>query len=457
MNSSAFSYLSFINFSNLYNWSVQYAQRKYTLNNDLYDLVPINEFLTRVKEPVTVEDNLNYKRVSIRLYNAGIGLRDIEKGINIGTKKQFRIHTGQFLLSKIDARNGAFGVVPEICNDAIITGNFWTFDVNYEKVNPYFLTLVMTSDFFIKLSEQCSNGTTNRHYLQENLFLDMKIPLPPLKKQKEIIDRYNEKIKLAEEQEKEAQNLEEMIEQYICSELKIVNTSPKVSNEFKISFVNYKDLSRWGVEFLKNNLSSKDFLKSLVYPMKKLGTLVAINPDNDFSKLDENLEMTFLPMASISDKFGEIVNAEKGKNEDSNGYTKFKEGDLLWAKITPCMQNGKSAIAKNLINKRGYGSTEFYVIRNKNENELYFDYIYHLLRTKIIRETATKYFTGSSGQQRVPKNFLENLSIPLPNFYKQKQISDELYKIKYKIKELTFTAEQNRQLAQEEFEKELFE
>ena len=457
MNNSAFSYLNFINFSNLYNWSVQYAQRKYTLNNDLYDLVPINEFLTRVKEPVTVEDNLNYKRVSIRLYNAGISLRDIEKGINIGTKKQFRVHTGQFLLSKIDARNGAFGVVPEICDNAIITGNFWTFDVNYEKVNPYFLTLVMTSDFFIKLSEQCSNGTTNRHYLQENLFLDMKIPLPPLEKQKEIVDRYNAKIKLAEEQAKEAQNLEEMIEQYICSELKIVNTSPKVSNEFKISFVNYKDLSRWGVEFLKNNLSSKDFLKSLVYPMKKLGTLVAINPDNDFSKLDENLEMTFLPMASISDKFGEIVNAEKGKNEDSNGYTKFKEGDLLWAKITPCMQNGKSAIAKNLINNRGYGSTEFYVIRNKNENELYFDYIYHLLRTKIIRETATKYFTGSSGQQRVPKSFLENLSIPLPDFYKQKQISDELYKIKHKIKELTYTAEQNRQLAQEEFEKELFE
>ena len=419
--------------------------------------MPINEFLTRVKEPVTVEDNLNYKRVSIRLYNAGISLRDIEKGINIGTKKQFRVHTGQFLLSKIDARNGAFGVVPEICDNAIITGNFWTFDVNYEKVNPYFLTLVMTSDFFIKLSEQCSNGTTNRHYLQENLFLDMKIPLPPLEKQKEIVDRYNAKIKLAEEQAKEAQNLEEMIEQYICSELKIVNTSPKVSNEFKISFVNYKDLSRWGVEFLKNNLSSKDFLKSLVYPMKKLGTLVAINPDNDFSKLDENLEMTFLPMASISDKFGEIVNAEKGKNEDSNGYTKFKEGDLLWAKITPCMQNGKSAIAKNLINNRGYGSTEFYVIRNKNENELYFDYIYHLLRTKIIRETATKYFTGSSGQQRVPKSFLENLSIPLPDFYKQKQISDELYKIKHKIKELTYTAEQNRQLAQEEFEKELFE
>lgn len=457
MSNSAFSYLSLINFSHLYNWSVQYAQRKYTLNNDLYDLVPINEFLTRVKEPVTVEDNLNYKRVSIRLYNAGISLRDIEKGINIGTKKQFRVHTGQFLLSKIDARNGAFGVVPEICDNAIITGNFWTFDVNYEKVNPYFLTLVMTSDFFIKLSEQCSNGTTNRHYLQENLFLDMKIPLPPLEKQKEIVDRYNAKIKLAEEQAKEAQNLEEMIEQYICSELKIVNTSPKVSNEFKISFVNYKDLSRWGVEFLKNNLSSKDFLKSLVYPMKKLGTLVAINPDNDFSKLDENLEMTFLPMASISDKFGEIVNAEKGKNEDSNGYTKFKEGDLLWAKITPCMQNGKSAIAKNLINNRGYGSTEFYVIRNKNENELYFDYIYHLLRTKIIRETATKYFTGSSGQQRVPKSFLQNLSIPLPDFYKQKQISDELYKIKYKIKELTYTAEQNRQLAQEEFEKELFE
>lgn len=457
MNSSAFSYLNFINFSNLFNWSVQYAQRQFTINNDLYDLVPINQFLTRVKEPINIEDPLSYKRVSIRLYNAGIRLRDIEKGINIGTKKQFKVRKGQFLLSKIDARNGAFGVVPESCDGAIITGNFWTFDVNYEKVNPYFLTLVMTSDFFVKLSEQCSNGTTNRHYLQENLFLEMKIPLPPLEKQQEIVDRYNAKIKLAEEQEKEAQNLEEIIEQYICSELKIVNTTKKASNECKISFVNYKDLSRWGVQFLKNNLSNKDFWESSIFPMKKLENLVDINPDNDFYKLDDNLEMTFLPMASISDKYGEIINAEKGKNVDSNGYTKFKEGDLLWAKITPCMQNGKSAIAKNLINNCGYGSTEFYVIRNKNENELYFDYIYHLLRTKIIRETAIKYFTGSSGQQRVPKSFLQNLPIPLPNFNKQKQISDELYTIKYKIKELTYTAEQNRQLAQEEFEKELFE
>lgn len=458
MNSSAFSYLSFINFSNLYNWSVQYAQRKYTLNNDLYDLVPINEFLTRVKEPVTVEDNLNYKRVSIRLYNAGIGLRDIEKGINIGTKKQFRIHTGQFLLSKIDARNGAFGVVPEICNDAIITGNFWTFDVNYEKVNPYFLTLVMTSDFFIKLSEQCSNGTTNRHYLQENLFLDMKIPLPPLKKQKEIIDRYNEKIKLAEEQEFKALQLENDIEQFLFSELDVDKQTKEneIQNKNLLSFTDLKKLSRWGVEYLKTQKSDNTLLKSRTIPMKKLGSIVEIDPKNNFSALNEDLEMSFIPMQCISDENGEIIKLENGINKKSKGYTRFKEGDLIWAKITPCMQNGKSAILKGLKNGYGYGSTEFYVIRNLNSN-ICLDYIYHILRTKLVRQDAVKYFTGSSGQQRVPKSYLQNLEIPLPDFDKQKNISNQIYTIKMEIKNLKQEAEQNRITAQEEFEKELFE
>ena len=452
-------FLKFIKFSELTYWTAKrYFITDLKLTNK-YPQVLFGKFLAKYSSKIiNIEDEKVYKIIGVRSYGKGAYINREVQGQNLNMKKYQLVEPNLLLWCKVDTKNGAFGIVTENLVPSYASSNMALAKINNNLIANDYLQLLFTCPQFHKYLDLFVSGTTNRKYIKiDELLTKIKIPLPLLEKQKEIVDRYNEKIKLAEEQAKEAQNLEEMIEQYICSELKIVNTSPKVSNEFKISFVNYKDLSRWGVEFLKNNLSSKDFLKSLVYPMKKLGTLVAINPDNDFSKLDENLEMTFLPMASISDKFGEIVNAEKGKNEDSNGYTKFKEGDLLWAKITPCMQNGKSAIAKNLINNRGYGSTEFYVIRNKNENELYFDYIYHLLRTKIIRETATKYFTGSSGQQRVPKSFLENLSIPLPDFYKQKQISDELYKIKHKIKELTYTAEQNRQLAQEEFEKELFE
>ena len=453
MNSSAFSYLNFIHFSQLNLWDFKRYISKVVSSK--YPIVKLANFINEENKRIKPFD-FPEEKFEILGVNNKTGLFDayIEDGNKINQPYKI-VENGFLAYNPYRINVGSIGLKTKDQKYKYISPAYVVFSCKKDLL-PEFLYILFRTDKFNELIRENTTGSV-RQTLSFSSMGQIQIPLPSLEKQKEIVDRYNEKIKLAEEQKKEAQNLEEMIEQYICSELKIVNTSPKVSNEFKISFVNYKDLSRWGVEFLKNNLSSKDFLKSLVYPMKKLGTLVAINPDNDFSKLDENLEMTFLPMASISDKFGEIVNAEKGKNEDSNGYTKFKEGDLLWAKITPCMQNGKSAIAKNLINNRGYGSTEFYVIRNKNENELYFDYIYHLLRTKIIRETATKYFTGSSGQQRVPKSFLQNLSIPLPDFYKQKQISDELYKIKYKIKELTYTAEQNRKLAQEEFEKELFE
>lgn len=453
MNNNAFSYLNFIHFSQLNLWDFKRYISKVVSSK--YPIVKLANFINEENKKIKPFD-FPEEKFEILGVNNKTGLFDayIEDGNKINQPYKI-VENGFLAYNPYRINVGSIGLKTKEQKYKYISPAYVVFSCKKDLL-PEFLYILFRTDKFNELIRENTTGSV-RQTLSFSSMGQIQIPLPSLEKQKEIVDRYNEKIKLAEEQEKEAQNLEEMIEQYICSELKIVNTSPKVSNEFKISFVNYKDLSRWGVEFLKNNLSSKDFLKSLVYPMKKLGTLVAINPDNDFSKLDENLEMTFLPMASISDKFGEIVNAEKGKNEDSNGYTKFKEGDLLWAKITPCMQNGKSAIAKNLINNRGYGSTEFYVIRNKNENELYFDYIYHLLRTKIIRETATKYFTGSSGQQRVPKSFLENLSIPLPDFYKQKQISDELYKIKHKIKELTYTAEQNRQLAQEEFEKELFE
>lgn len=453
MNNNAFSYLNFIHFSQLNLWDFKRYISKVVSSK--YPIVKLANFINEENKKIKPFD-FPEEKFEILGVNNKTGLFDayIEDGNKINQPYKI-VENGFLAYNPYRINVGSIGLKTKEQKYKYISPAYVVFSCKKDLL-PEFLYILFRTDKFNELIRENTTGSV-RQTLSFSSMGQIQIPLPSLEKQKEIVDRYNEKIKLAEEQEKEAQNLEEMIEQYICSELKIVNTSPKVSNEFKISFVNYKDLSRWGVEFLKNNLSSKDFLKSLVYPMKKLGTLVAINPDNDFSKLDENLEMTFLPMASISDKFGEIVYAEKGKNGDSNGYTKFKEGDLLWAKITPCMQNGKSAIAKNLINNRGYGSTEFYVIRNKNENELYFDYIYHLLRTKIIRETATKYFTGSSGQQRVPKSFLENLSIPLPDFYKQKQISDELYKIKHKIKELTYTAEQNRQLAQEEFEKELFE
>lgn len=449
MNNSVFSYLSFINFSNLYNWSVQYAQRKYTLNNDLYDLVPINEFLTRVKEPVTVEDNLNYKRVSIRLYNAGIGLRDIEKGINIGTKKQFRVHTGQFLLSKIDARNGAFGVVPEICNDAIITGNFWTFDVNYEKVNPYFLTLVMTSDFFIKLSEQCSNGTTNRHYLQENLFLDMKIPLPPLKKQKEIIDRYNEKIKLAEEQEKELYQLEQDANNYIALQLGIICKNNVIeSNKYNyLTFYNLVDLSRW--DLYKNNCNS---IISEKYKFSKLSDVVTEKPLYGAGEkgIKKRSDIRYIRITDINEDGtlnDDFVSAEKVDPK----YL-LEENDFLIARSGNTV--GKTFLYKKELGKCIYAG---YLIKFKlDTKKIIPEYLLYYTKSNIYKQWIASN-QRANAQPNINSNEFLNSPIIIPPIEEQNYIVNHLQKIIEKIISLKQQAEKNRISAQKEFEKELFE
>ena len=144
-----YKHLSFVPFSQIYNWSVQYAQKCDQFFNNKYDCVKIGSFLLRIKDPIDIVDSENYKRVSIKLYNGGITLRDVEKGVNIGTKKQFLIKQGHLLLSKIDARNGAIGIVPKSCDKAIITGNFWDFEINTNIAEPEFLTLLMTNSILM--------------------------------------------------------------------------------------------------------------------------------------------------------------------------------------------------------------------------------------------------------------------------------------------------------------------
>ena len=115
MTNSNNTYKNFdiVNFSQLYNWSVQYQNDSKIRFTTKYPLVRIKEFLTRNKTAISIQNDVYYKRATIKVRNGGISLRDSEIGNKIGTKNQFLISKGQFLLSKIDARNGAFGVVPD--------------------------------------------------------------------------------------------------------------------------------------------------------------------------------------------------------------------------------------------------------------------------------------------------------------------------------------------------------
>lgn len=146
-------------------------------------LAKIGSFLKRSKIPIDIDDNKEYKRVTIRINHNGVSLRDIEIGKKIGTKKQFVLKTGQFILSKIDARYGAFGIAPDEVDDAIITGNFWAYNLDKKQVNIDWLNQYTNSPDFYDLCERASTGITHRKYLDEDFFLNHEILLPDLNEQ----------------------------------------------------------------------------------------------------------------------------------------------------------------------------------------------------------------------------------------------------------------------------------
>ena len=153
----------------------------------------------------------------------------------------------------------------------------------------------------------------------------------------------------------------------------------------------------------------------------QLDEVVEINPKAPVSKsISPDLEVSFVPMGAVSEA-GFIEDAQVRKySEVCKGYTSFQENDVLFAKITPCMENGKRAIARNLVNGIGFGSTEFHILRPKKE--VLPEYIYHFISRKAFRKEAERNMTGSVGQKRVPTSFLKSVKIPLPPLHIQKEI-----------------------------------
>lgn len=154
----------------------------------------IGELLTRIKDVILVEDNIEYKRITIKSKNQGVYLRDIVKGSKIGTKRQFLARKGQFIMSRIDARNGAFGIIPPDLEGAIMTNDFLTFEVNHELVNIDYFNMLTESSQFMKYCIDGSKGTTNRKRLKEELFLNFEITIPS-KKEQDIIMKQVKNIK----------------------------------------------------------------------------------------------------------------------------------------------------------------------------------------------------------------------------------------------------------------------
>ncbi|EAJ1254523.1 restriction endonuclease [Campylobacter lari] len=216
-------------------------------------------------------------------------------------------------------------------------------------------------------------------------------------------------------------------EQISHSEVLVEETQSK---ERKQDFNAFKNFSKTIKELLQTlSTPPKDGWKRISLKNEQY---IELNPSKkEISKLDENMLVSFIEMASVSDKGYIQSKIDRSLNEVRKGYTYFIENDILIAKITPCMENGKCTIAKNLTNNIGFGSTEFHIFRAKTGLDSSF--LFYNLNQQNIREKAALAMTGASGHKRVPISFYENLTIPLPPLEIQEKIVQNIELVEQQI------------------------
>ena len=233
----------------------------------------------------------------------------------------------------------------------------------------------------------------------------LEVIFPSIDTQQKIVDLYTAAQNAKLQKDKEAKELLESIDDYLLEALSI-NPSQKVSSESVFTKrISEMIGNRLDVSFYKDRFE----MVSGIYPNKRLSSIVDIDPAIRFTGLADDTPISFIPMECIDETFGEVKEQRETTIAKTKGYTKFEENDLLWAKITPCMQNGKSAIARNLTNGVGCGSTEYYVVRPKTD-DLIIDYVYLVLRHHAVLKAAQNSFGGSAGQQRVSSQYVKSTS-----------------------------------------------
>ena len=325
-----------------------------------------------------------------------VDVDDCIKTLEENIDEKFIVHQGDLLIAMSGATTGKNGVYMS-ANIAYLNQR-----VGNIKVKNKELLIEKFRNFYIA---NMQNEILNTAYggAQPNISSQkmsvMTFPLPPLSEQQRIVERIEELFaKLDEAKER----LQEVAESFAVRKAAILHKA--FTGELT---------KQWRRE---NGVSDESWEERL------LGDVCTVNPKKiDAKNLDDNLEVSFVPMAAVSDVLGEIVNHEvKNLQDVRTGFTNFSKGDVIFAKITPCMENGKSAIVGTLVNDIGYGSTEFYVLRCKEE--LNNKYLYHMVRNTTFRAEAKAVMTGAVGQQRVPKTFLQEYQLLLPTLPEQHEI-----------------------------------
>jgi len=422
----------------------------------------IGDFLIRSKIPVDIQDSKEYKRVTIRINHNGVSLRDVEKGKKIGTKKQFILKSGQFILSKIDARYGAFGIAPNEVDGAIITGNFWAYDFHKSKINIDWLNQYTNSPEFYEICERASSGITHRKYLDEDVFLNHEIYLPDADEQKIVIENVHEQRK----------SFSFLTDEIILQQ--------DLAKQLRQSFLREAMQGKLVKQNTKDGYAT-DLLKKIKVEKEKLIVEKKLKKEKELQPIKEE-EIPFkIPENWVWCRLGEIVyDMEGGKspnclhqpaqgnewgvikttavqemyfleNENKvlpkgfvvNKQHKVLENDLLITRAGPKNRVGIVCCVENLTKNLILSDKTIRIKHSKTL--LHSKYIAIALNSPLIKPCIERKMTGMADSQvNISQNNMKGFPIPLPPLQEQKRIVNKLEEVMKLCDELQQSIKQSK-------------
>ncbi len=364
------------------------------------------------------------------------GLLSDDLGVTAGKiDSKFFLNEGDILIARSGNTVGKSYIHKRkaINEPCLYAGYLIRFIIDSEKVLPDYVYIFTKLSPFIEWLK-VTQRITGQPNINAEEYGSLSIPIPPMAVQQEICEIYSKALRDRQRNLSKAKQKLDWINDYLLDVLDIDANGNGVASIGKVRVNKISTVvgKRLDVSFYKGQFE----MRSSKYPNYELSALADMKTTISFRNLDKDMAVSFIPMECIDEKYGEIAEYREITISNTKGYTKFKENDLLWAKISPCMQNGKSAIARNLKNGFGCGSTEYFVLRPKNEETIIIDYLYLLLRHQDFLKVAQSALGGTAGQQRVSMEYLKSRVIPVPEISIQKEIVKTVSAAKKNAKQL---------------------
>ena len=442
------SFLKYISLIELDYWDV----KRYS-NNNLFSFnnaVLLKDILIYEKENVlkdTIKEN-KWQIISKINFSGKLFLRDYDE-VDTYKGSLYKVPSNSIIYSKINVRHGCIYYHEHNKTPFTVSSEYPVFVFDDKEINGYYLKLVLRSTSFKRLLDTKTPGI-GKSRVKVYEFLNIKIPLPSLKEQNELLEKYNTKIFLSEEQEKEAKKIEDSIEDFFNNEIGLVKKELKSKSKDLLKTINYTNVEKWGVDKLNTN-QNISYIKN--FTQKNIQSIATVSSGGTPSRSNKEYYTGKIPWIKTGEVINDIIldteekiTEEAIKNSSAKIYPK---DSLIVAMYGQGLTRGRTA-------KLGLeaSTNQACAVLSSIDNEVInTDYLWFYLMNEYhrLRELAS-----GNNQPNLNAEMVKNYKVIIPPFRIQDKIVIEIKKRKGEVKRLKAEAVKNRENAIKEFEEEIF-